>query len=207
MVYNKTLQYHAGECKECKKAYLRQYRLDNNARLKQFDKDRYAKDPSYKRGKALEWAKDNREQHNANTQKWASANREKQHKAEKTWRLANPGKSNAKYHKRRALMGGGGTYRDCSWEALKAACDYRCLKCGQQEPAISLTVDHIIPIVKGGRNTIDNLQPLCKICNSSKGKKDTDYRNATHKSTGNFLQSVEDSGRQTGYEAGYSRAA
>jgi predicted restriction endonuclease len=44
----------------------------------------------------------------------------------------------------------------------------KCKHCGLEE---NLTLDHIIPICSGGENTVDNLQPLCKKCNSKKGKK------------------------------------
>ena len=50
---------------------------------------------------------------------------------------------------------------------------YYCLKCGSKS---NITLDHIIPIIRGGCNSTDNLQPLCQSCNSSKGSKIIDYR-------------------------------
>ena len=62
------------------------------------------------------------------------------------------------------------------WQALKAHYDYTCLKCQKREPEITLTRDHIIPQVKGGLDKIDNIQPLCVSCNSSKRERIIDYR-------------------------------
>ena len=45
---------------------------------------------------------------------------------------------------------------------------HKCLKCGTQ---YDLTVDHKIPLARGGDWSIDNLEPLCRSCNSSKGIK------------------------------------
>lgn len=47
----------------------------------------------------------------------------------------------------------------------------RCVACGATN---NITIDHIIPLAKGGTNCIDNLQPLCHSCNSSKGVKSMD---------------------------------
>ena len=48
---------------------------------------------------------------------------------------------------------------------------YRCQICGKKFPAEELEIDHIKPIAKGGKSTIDNLQSLCKRCNYEKGDK------------------------------------
>lgn len=49
----------------------------------------------------------------------------------------------------------------------------RCLKCGSSN---DLSIDHVVPLSKGGDNDTDNLQTLCKTCNSSKGASSKDYR-------------------------------
>ena len=46
---------------------------------------------------------------------------------------------------------------------------YRCRICGRGGQAVDLEIDHIKPIAKGGKSTIDNLQTLCKRCNKEKG--------------------------------------
>jgi 5-methylcytosine-specific restriction endonuclease McrA len=32
----------------------------------------------------------------------------------------------------------------------------------------SFTIDHIVPLAKGGSDTLDNLQPCCRACNRAK---------------------------------------
>ena len=48
---------------------------------------------------------------------------------------------------------------------------YRCRRCGVSEQYVSLEIDHIIPISKGGKSTYENLQTLCHKCNCEKGNK------------------------------------
>lgn len=47
---------------------------------------------------------------------------------------------------------------------------FKCVRCGCSD----LTIDHIIPIAKGGTNEDNNLQTLCRSCNSKKGTKDNE---------------------------------
>ena len=68
-----------------------------------------------------------------------------------------------------------GSYRKVEWEKLKKKNKYTCLCCGQKEPKIKLTIDHIIPVSRGGTNYINNLQPLCSKCNRFKYTKIIKY--------------------------------
>ena len=61
------------------------------------------------------------------------------------------------------------------WSELKKQFDYACIACMRIEPDITLSEDHIIPLTKGGSNNIENIQPLCRSCNSRKGNRSMDY--------------------------------
>jgi 5-methylcytosine-specific restriction endonuclease McrA len=43
-----------------------------------------------------------------------------------------------------------------------------CHYCGGQVPASELTLDHVVPLVRGGQSTRGNCVPACKACNSAK---------------------------------------
>lgn len=61
----------------------------------------------------------------------------------------------------------GVTPRD--WLRMVAIYGHRCAYCGQRPP--SLTLDHVIPVARGGRHAIGNAVPACSSCNSSKADK------------------------------------
>jgi len=49
--------------------------------------------------------------------------------------------------------------------------NYTCQGCFIRFPEDELTLDHIVPRTRGGRNTRENLQTMCNPCNQKKGKK------------------------------------
>lgn len=71
------------------------------------------------------------------------------------------------------LAQNGGQHTDQEWQQLCQAFGMRCARCGNLAP---LTKDHIIPVTQGGPDSIDNIQPLCRSCNSKKGARTTSYR-------------------------------
>lgn len=47
---------------------------------------------------------------------------------------------------------------------------FQCPQCGNNTLE-ELTIDHIVPVSKGGSDDVENLQILCKSCNSRKGNR------------------------------------
>jgi len=52
------------------------------------------------------------------------------------------------------------------WRGLlqRGVCHY----CGQHVGAENLTMDHVVPVARGGRSTRGNCVPCCKDCNNKK---------------------------------------
>jgi len=90
------------------------------------------------------------------------------------------GKSEGKIHdfyatkrsERMAIARSKGTHTKIEWENMRLFFG-ECLKCGAENDIVK---DHITPIYQEGSDGIDNIQPLCRNCNASKGSESIDYR-------------------------------
>lgn len=70
-------------------------------------------------------------------------------------------------------VGAEGSFTEQEWLDLIAKYKYRCVRCKKKVP---LTIDHVVPLSKGGSNYIANIQPLCAECNGYKMQRTKDYR-------------------------------
>ena len=43
-----------------------------------------------------------------------------------------------------------------------------CYYCGEKFPSTELTMDHVVPLIRGGKSTKGNIVAACKTCNSQK---------------------------------------
>jgi len=76
-------------------------------------------------------------------------------------------------HRARKLKAKGNGVSNKEWKDIKEKYGNKCLKCGSKE---NISMDHVIPLAKGGEHDVKNIQPLCRHCNSVKNAKHEDYR-------------------------------
>jgi 5-methylcytosine-specific restriction endonuclease McrA len=118
----------------------------------------------------------NKEDKKRNDAKWRKSNYGRMKLVDSAWHKNNKDRHAATRKKYYELLSKAeGSYTKEEWENLCSEYGNLCLCCGKIKP---LEPDHIIPVSKGGTNRIDNIQPLCHSCNTSKGnRRTTDYRN------------------------------
>jgi len=177
-------------CKVCqKKAHDRWY-------AKHGDEDRerkriaYSNNPNTQKERTRKYKEEHPEEYKLSKKKWRDNNHERQIEAQKKYRKEHPemmqasrlkwAVKNPDYPQRRQvrrnerIKSNGGEIDVQDWINLCSHYGNKCLCCGAEN--IEITLDHVIPLSCGGTNTIDNVQPLCRVCNSRKGVKSTDYR-------------------------------
>lgn len=109
---------------------------------------------------------DRRRAVHAERRDWHIATKERRLALQREWRRKNPAAVRGYKLKRRAVE----TYAvsEREWIRLVDRHRGRCAYCGQVG---AITVEHVIPVSRGGRHSIGNLLPVCQFCNGSKGDK------------------------------------
>jgi hypothetical protein len=137
------------------KAYNKQYHLDNKEKEKEYQEQHKEQIAQNKKNYYLR----NKEKCKERSSQWEKSHREKYNRWHKNRDL-----------RKRSASGNGISHED--WETILER-DKKCLWC---EALDDLTLDHVIPIAKGGKHDISNAQVLCRKCNSKKNTKIIDFR-------------------------------
>lgn len=179
------------KCKECIKNYQLAHRDEINEQRRKnrqekadyyntYNREYHRNNPEPKKARDRKYRQENAAQIGTYIREYKRTNkvyRGKARKYNREYRQLHPEKSAQHFNNRRArIIQAEGSFTSREWKKLCKHYNYTCLCCRRQEPEIKLTVDHIVPLSKGGTNSIHNIQPLCQSCNSSKHRNIIDYR-------------------------------
>lgn len=165
-----------------KKIYLAEYYKKNAEKIKARSHARYHADPETAIAKQKEHRKKNPEVHLKNNRSWRENNLEKARLAGNKW-----AKNNLEYRrqverKRRALKLGSqvGIYTELDVIELYGSKCHICFveidleaerRVGRKGWEKGLHIDHLIPIIDGGSDSLENVRPSHGLCNLKKGTK------------------------------------
>lgn len=166
------------ECKSCQYLQQKKHRKDSPESRREYNHKYYVENSDKFKEAAKLWQARNPEKVKEIAKKSHRKHPETGKKADKKWRTTHPEKHAAYQRNRRALKRGAkGSISMKDTLGLFALYDYRCLRCGADgRKDVKLTLDHVVPLVLGGDNNLENAQPLCFSCNSIKNAKIIDYR-------------------------------
>jgi len=115
---------------------------------------------------AKAWVAANREQYMARKAAWRKANREHERAYTRAWMNAHPEQVRVSVARRRARKYTDADLTAEQWLAILAEFDNRCAYCSAA--GVPLQLEHMTPLVRGGRHTASNVVPACGPCNRAK---------------------------------------
>ena len=154
-------------CKSCVAENSRKYYSANKEARKAYNKKWYENNPDKARAARENWRSNNYDKALQSSRNWRSGNLEKAKEATRNWSRKNLDKRSAYENIRRSRKLSNGIYY-ISGKEIEKLYSSPCYYCGSLS---SITIDHVVPISKGGRHSIGNLVSCCKNCNSSKKDK------------------------------------
>ena len=174
--YKNWSRKYIAENKEKIKKYLKEWRSGRKDKINEQARARYHKNKDKILAQKRKKYNDNKEHMHEYQKQWRADHPDSVSKYLSKYQKNNLDKHAQKQHRRRAKIAQNGDdkYSVQDWKNLCNTYGNKCLCCGKTN--IKLTVDHVLPIKMGGRNIIENIQPLCKSCNSKKGARHIDYR-------------------------------
>lgn len=126
------------------------------------------KEENRARGKAYQAA--NKERVRACSRAYYIAHKEEIAARDKAWGRANPEKVCEQTRRKRARKLGASVGEQPVMTSVVAARDgNKCYLCGKRLKRSVRTVDHVIPLARGGEHSYKNVRLCCQSCNSSKG--------------------------------------
>jgi 5-methylcytosine-specific restriction endonuclease McrA len=138
------------------------------ARLRESYRVWFKKNPEKARAASRNWRASHPEKMRELYQAWVSSNRERVRELNRKWCAEHPEHRRPRYE---AVRNSDFTFDQ--WLEVISEFDCKCVYCGRSD--VKLTMDHVIPISKGGPHTKDNIVPACRSCNSKKGAKDPSF--------------------------------
>ena len=153
-----------GQCKECKKAYSKRWQEANPERRRATKSAWKRRNKEAVNASSARWREKNPERKRSYAQEWYSKNKDHQSESHRAWWQANPDKVRAKNRKRRAVQSAAQAF-DVVDRDTRSLQEGTCMACGSSE---ELSLEHLIPLSRGGDHGIGNLATLCTPCNSSK---------------------------------------
>jgi 5-methylcytosine-specific restriction endonuclease McrA len=145
------------------------YRAKNKARIADKEAERRQKNNAKEKARHAAYALKNKAKMRAyHAAKW-QGNKASMYARNRAWAKKNPQKVAVLMQRRRARIAATlATLTAEQWSAILVLYEGKCAYCGK---AGKMTMDHVVPVIRGGGTTANNVVPACQSCNSSKGTK------------------------------------
>lgn len=156
-------------CKECNRSHVREWNAKNSARHTQ---------------RAMQWNRANREKSRAFIKRWKKRNKVKQSQYWSSYYLRHGERVRARKASERGRMIGrlfaarrrarqianGGNYAEADIKRQFSAQSGKCYYCHAEFNPV-YHIEHVVPLVRGGSNSPENIVLACPKCNRAKGSK------------------------------------